>query len=101
MVASHGPLSFPTRRASALPSGASPEAGTYYWVASYSGDANNAPAASGCEDEPVTVGKAAPSLRTTQDPASGTVGASFKDKATNARLVGVKRARPNSWKLHH
>src|SRR5205807_1969550 len=84
----------------ATPSGASPEAGTYYWVASYSGDANNAPAASGCEDEPVTVGKAAPSLRTTQDPASGTVGATFKDKATIAGLFGAKPGGHISWKLY-
>src|SRR2546427_764496 len=82
------------------PSGATPEAGTYYWVASSSGDANNAPAASGCEDEPVTVGKAAPSLRTTQDPASGTVGATFKDKATIAGLFGAKPGGQISWKLY-
>ena len=28
--------------------------GTYRWVASYNGDANNAPVSSGCADEPVT-----------------------------------------------
>src|SRR3989475_573273 len=89
VVATDGPVAVSANGDYATPSGASPEAGTYYWVASYSGDANNAPAASGCEDEPVTVGKAAPSLRTTQDPASGTVGATFKDKATIAGLFGA------------
>src|SRR5207245_2292640 len=78
VVATDGTVPVSSNGDSATPSGASPEAGTYYWVASYSGNANNAPAAAGSEDEPVTVGKAAPSLRTTQDPASGTVGATFK-----------------------
>jgi hypothetical protein len=32
-----------------------PAAGTYYWQASYTGDANNAPAASACDSEPLTV----------------------------------------------
>jgi len=32
-----------------------PAAGTYYWQASYSGDANNAPALSTCNSEPLTV----------------------------------------------
>jgi hypothetical protein len=41
------------------PSGATPAAaGTYYWVATYSPDANNKEAKSGCADEPVTVGHA-------------------------------------------
>jgi hypothetical protein len=31
------------------------KAGTYYWVARYSGDGSNAPAASGCADEQVTI----------------------------------------------
>jgi hypothetical protein len=32
-----------------------PTAGTYYWQASYSGDANNNPALSTCNSEPLTV----------------------------------------------
>ena len=32
-----------------------PDAGTYYWQAAYSGDANNAPATSTCTDEVLTV----------------------------------------------
>src|SRR2546427_7881394 len=36
--------------------GSSPtHAGTYYWVATYSGDANNKEAASGCAAEPIRV----------------------------------------------
>ena len=31
-------------------------AGTYYWIASYSGDTNNNPVATPCGAEPVTVG---------------------------------------------
>src|SRR3989449_6874009 len=81
-------------------SGASPEAGTYYWVASYSGDANNAPAASGCEDEPVTVGKSADNTPKIQSRPSGTCGATFKDKATIAGLFGAKPGGQISWKLY-
>ena len=55
--------------------------GTYYWVATYNGDTNNAPLASGTAEEPVTV-KAAPVLSTTQKPASAPVGSSIADQAT-------------------
>ena len=57
-------------------------AGTYYWVASFNGDANNSSFTSGCNDEPVVVGKASPSIVTTQQPASGAIGDTYKDKAT-------------------
>src|SRR5207244_4518406 len=93
-VPAHAHAPYPT------PPAATPEPAPSSWLASYSGDANNAPAASGCEDEPVTVGKAAPGLRTTQDPASGTVGATFKDKATIAGLFGAKPGGQISWKLY-
>src|SRR5437588_788320 len=63
--------------------------GTYYWVASYSGDHNNAPAESGCAAEPVSVTPAGPAIETTQAPASGTVGGVFKDKATLTGLFGA------------
>ncbi|MGD0247385.1 MAG: hypothetical protein ABSB59_44665 [Streptosporangiaceae bacterium] len=40
------------------PAGATPsQAGTYWWTASYSGDARNNPAASGCGAEQVTISK--------------------------------------------
>src|SRR3989442_628997 len=50
----------------ALPISAIASAGSYYWVASYSGDHNNTEAASGCADEPVLVGQAAPEVKTAQ-----------------------------------
>src|SRR5207247_254630 len=82
-LASDGPLDVSGDGDYATPSGASPtQAGTYYWVASYSGDDNNKEAASGCADEPITVGQASPKVETTQTPASGTVGETFKDRAT-------------------
>src|SRR5207302_1092326 len=73
---------------------------TYFWVATYSGDANNKEAASGCAAEPITVGQAAPELQTTQEPAAGTVGATFKDKATISGLFGSKPGGSISWKLY-
>jgi len=42
-------------------------AGTYYWVAKFSGDANNGPATSGCADEPVVVHGAAIRIHKTAD----------------------------------
>src|SRR5438132_2275648 len=62
--------------------------GTYYWVASYSGDHNNSAAESGCAAEPVDVTPAGPAIETTQAPASGLVGGVFKDKATVSGLFG-------------
>jgi len=56
--------------------------GTYYWVATYNGDANNFIASSGAADEPVTVTKATPSVSTTQQPASAAIGSSIADQAT-------------------
>jgi len=55
--------------------------GTFYWVATYNGDDNNPSISSDSADEPVTV-KAQPSVATTQQPASATVGASIADQAT-------------------
>jgi hypothetical protein len=48
-------------------------AGTYWWIASYSGDPSNTPAASGCGAEPVTISKASPALATSPSQ-GGTVG---------------------------
>ncbi len=63
--------------------------GTYYWVASFSGDANNKSAKTGCNDEPVTVGKASPSLLTSQQPAAGGIGDTYKDTATLSGAAGL------------
>ena len=55
-VAVDGPVSVSGDGDYSTPSGASPvAAGTYYWVAAYSGDANNKEVVSGCADEPVVV----------------------------------------------
>src|SRR5256885_3598552 len=84
----------------ATPHGASPtQAGTYYWVATYSGEANNKEAVSGCADEPVKIGPASPSIETVQDPASGTVGDSFKDTAKLSGLFGAHAGGTVSFKL--
>src|SRR5438132_94610 len=72
--------------------------GTYYWVASYSGDHNNAPAESGCAAEPVSVTPAGPAIDTTQAPASGTVDGGCADDWTPASLCGPKPAGTRTWK---
>jgi hypothetical protein len=56
--------------------------GTYYWVATYNGDANNTTASSGTADEPVTVTAATASVSTTQQPATAGIGSSIADQAT-------------------
>jgi hypothetical protein len=56
--------------------------GTDYWIATYNGDANNASVASGASATPVTVAKPAPSISSTAEPTSVTVGGSVKDQAT-------------------
>jgi hypothetical protein len=51
------------------------QAGTYWWAASYSGDANNTPVASGCDQERVTVSQASPAIATAPSvTGTGTVG---------------------------
>jgi hypothetical protein len=62
------------------------KAGTYYWVASFSGDANNAPATSGCNDEAVVVAPNSPAISTLLSETNGHVGDSVHDSAT---LTGV------------
>ena len=57
------------------------QVGTYRWVASYSGDANNNPAVSGCNAEQVTIQPATPSISTTPFPVSGNVGVVISDSA--------------------
>jgi hypothetical protein len=59
-------------------------AGTYYWTASYTGDANNQSASTACGDanEPSVVNKASPSIATTLSDESITVGDSAHDSAT-------------------
>jgi hypothetical protein len=51
-------------------------AGTYYWIASYAGDANNNGFTTKCGDanEQIVIGKASPSITTLASPTTGTVG---------------------------
>jgi hypothetical protein len=100
-LATDGPVTVTGNGSYLTPSGAAPTAvGTYYWVATYSGDPNNHEAASGCADEPIVVGQATPGIVTAQEPTSGTVGATFKDKATLSGLFGAHPAGSISWKLY-
>lgn len=57
-------------------------AGTYYWVATFTGDANNNMFTSGCNDEPVAVGQNSPTIATSLSSSTGTVGAKVHDSAT-------------------
>ncbi len=62
------------------------QAGTYRWIASYSGDANNDAVAGVCNaaNESVVVTRATPTIATTAVPESGPVGSSVGDVATLA-----------------
>jgi hypothetical protein len=67
------------------PNGFLPTAtGTYQWVASYSGDANNSPIASLLGDEPETVTPASPAINTTP---GGTVVIGSGAKLTDTALL--------------
>ena len=55
-------------------------AGTYRWIAAYTGDANNTAVSLACADEPVKVRKASPSIRTTPS-ANVDAGGSLLDEA--------------------
>src|SRR5262249_60831712 len=56
-------------------------AGTYQWVAVFSGDGNNTGASSGCGNEPVVI-TAHPTITTDRSEATGGVGDSISDTAT-------------------
>jgi len=55
--------------------------GTFNWVATYNGDANNNAVASACGTEAVTVLPASPAISTIPSPAAGTVGVVISDSA--------------------
>src|SRR5439155_1184677 len=89
LIASDGPVAVSANGSYETPHGASPTAsGSYYWVATYSGVPSFPTRRSSDLDEPVGIGQASPSIETTQNPASGTVGDTFKDKATLAGAFG-------------
>src|SRR5438093_302332 len=75
------------------------QAGTYYCVATYSGEANNLVAVSRSADEPVTLSLHDALPITVQDPASGTVGETFKDTAKLSGLFGAHAGGTVSFKL--
>ena len=59
-------------------------AGTDFFVATYSGDANNAPAATGCSAEPVTVSANTPTISTHLSATTVSLGGTVYDTATLA-----------------
>lgn len=81
----------------ATPGGyAPPTAGTYQWVASYSGDGNNNPAATHCGDEPVTITRIAALVRQTATPNHTTPGGQVSDQATvSGGVPGTTRPGPS------
>src|SRR5205823_12920438 len=90
VVAEDGPVSVTGNASYVTPNGASPTlAGTYYWVATYSGDQNNKAISSGCDDEPVVIGPASPATTTTQEPASPLVRSPRKEQAHPTALVAA------------
>jgi hypothetical protein len=63
-------------------------AGTFYWRAFYSGDANNDPASSGCQEEVLVVSPASPGITTTAT-AEVNLGSPISDTATISGLVSA------------
>src|SRR5437667_203286 len=96
---SHGPVAVIADAQHYTPSCPSPAPWSSPLVASSTPPPTTYTTAFRSEDEPVTVNKATPALHTTQDPASGTVGASFKDKATISGLAGAKPSEENTSEL--
>ena len=84
LIATLGPVTVTNGVVPNSPNWTSTNAGTDYFVASYSGDANNAPAVSGCAAEPVTVSPNAPTVSTQLSVTTVTVGGTVYDAATLA-----------------
>jgi hypothetical protein len=63
-------------------------AGTFYWRAFYSGDTNNDPASSGCQEEVLVVSPASPGITTTAT-AEVNLGSPISDTATISGLVNA------------
>jgi uncharacterized repeat protein (TIGR01451 family) len=75
-------------------------AGTYYWVASFTGDNYNNGATTGCNDEKVTVPPAMPRIVTAQQPSSGNVADTYKDTATLSHGVNYVGTGSINFKLY-
>src|SRR5262249_49265260 len=82
--------SFATAGTTTVPNAVSPDstgvqfnqAGTFFWQAVYSGDANNNGATSACQSETLTVGKNSPSIATTLSATTANIGDTVHDSAT-------------------
>ena len=59
-------------------------AGSYFWQATYSGDANNSAASSVCTSEPITITPNTPTLTTALSASSAAIGSPVTDSATLA-----------------
>jgi hypothetical protein len=77
------------------------QSGTYHWVASYGGDANNNPVGGACNDANETVtltGPTPPAISTVATPAGATVGAQLTDVA---QLTGANNPTGTlTWTLY-
>ena len=76
------------------------EVGTYTWSASYSGDSLNNGAIDNGLHESVSASRAKPSITTTQVPASGSVGDTFRDKATLSGTFHQDGSGSITWTLY-
>src|SRR5436309_8483543 len=71
LIASDGPVSVDGNGEYPTPNGASPtQAATYYWVATYSGDANNKEASNRNTDQPELNDATHTKVETSQEPTS-------------------------------
>jgi uncharacterized repeat protein (TIGR01451 family) len=74
--------------------------GTYTWHANYSGDSLNNGADDNGDNESITSIKTTPSITTLQDPASGSVGDTFDDKATLSGTFQQDGSGSIKWTLY-
>jgi hypothetical protein len=83
-IATFGPVTVTNGSVPNSPTWTPSSAGTDYFVASYSGDANNAPATSACSAEPVTISPNAPTISTQLSATTVAIGGTAHDTATLA-----------------
>jgi hypothetical protein len=71
-------------------------AGTFYWLDSYPGDANNNAFTSSCgpAGEQIVIAKASPTMTTVATPTTGTAGATLLDLSDKATFSGTGAAAP-------